>query len=118
MSTLLSVNVGKTTEVAWQGRTVRTSIWKSPVSGRVMARRLNIDGDAQTDLQGHGGEQRAVMVYQMSSYRFWNEFLGRDQYEYGQFGENLAVEGSRMRRSASATAIASAPPSSRCRSRA
>ncbi|CAG2147052.1 MOSC and FAD-binding oxidoreductase domain-containing protein [Cupriavidus plantarum] len=93
MSTLLSVNVGKTTEVAWQGRTVRTSIWKSPVSGRVMARRLNIDGDAQTDLQGHGGEQRAVMVYQMSSYRFWNEFLGRDQYEYGQFGENLTVEG-------------------------
>lgn len=93
MAMLLSVNVGKTREVAWQGRTVRSSIWKSPVAGRVMVRRLNIDGDAQTDLQGHGGEQRAVMVYQMSSYRFWNEFLGRDRYEYGQFGENLTVDG-------------------------
>lgn len=93
MSKLLSVNVGKTSEVAWQGRIVRSSIWKSPVEGRVFVGRLNIDGDAQTDLQGHGGEQRAVFVYQMSSYRYWNEFLGREGYDYGQFGENLTVEG-------------------------
>jgi len=74
---LLSVNVGMPRDVAWEGRTVHTGIWKSPVPGPRMARRLNLDGDGQGDLAGHGGENRAVMVYQRGSYEHWREFLGR-----------------------------------------
>ncbi len=93
MSVLVSVNVGLPQEVPWQDKIVRTAIWKRPVAGRVMARRLNLDGDAQADLGGHGGEKRAVMVYQLDSYRYWERYLGRSDFEHGQFGENLTVEG-------------------------
>jgi MOSC domain-containing protein YiiM len=64
---LISVNVRFPREVNWRGETVHTAIWKEPVPGRRVARRLNIDGDGQGDLAGHGGEHRAVMVYQMDS---------------------------------------------------
>ena len=57
------------------------------------SRRLNVDGDGQGDLAGHGGEQRAVFVYQIDSYRYWERELGRDDFVYGQFGENFTVEG-------------------------
>jgi ferredoxin-NADP reductase/MOSC domain-containing protein YiiM len=87
------VNVGLPREVQWQGKTVRTAIWKSPVEGRRMVRKLNIDGDAQADLAGHGGEQRAVFVYQMDSYDYWKRFLVRGDFSFGQFGENFTVEG-------------------------
>jgi ferredoxin-NADP reductase/MOSC domain-containing protein YiiM len=93
VSRLLSLNVGLPKNVAWQGHTVYTGIWKSPVEGPRMVRRLNIDGDGQGDLNGHGGEQRAVLVYQMDSYRHWQKHLGRDDFELGQFGENFTVEG-------------------------
>jgi MOSC domain-containing protein YiiM len=93
MPKLLSVNVGVPREIAWQGKTVRTAIWKRPVAGRIFARRLNLDGDGQGDLQGHGGEQRAVMVYQIEAYRYWERELNRNDFEYGQFGENFTVEG-------------------------
>jgi ferredoxin-NADP reductase/MOSC domain-containing protein YiiM/ferredoxin len=93
MSFVTSVNVGMPREIPWQGRTVRTGIWKSPVTGRVFARRLNIDGDGQGDLDGHGGEQRAVMVYQLDSYRYWEAHLGRPEMEPGSFGENFTVTG-------------------------
>jgi ferredoxin-NADP reductase/MOSC domain-containing protein YiiM len=93
MARLLSVNVGKPKDFAWQGRTVYTGIWKSPVRGPVTARRLNLDGDGQGDLAGHGGEQRAVLVYQVDSLRYWQKFLGRDELEFGAFGENFTVEG-------------------------
>ena len=69
MATLLSVNVGMPQDVSWRGRTVHTGVWKRPVPGPAMVRRLNIDGDGQGDLAGHGGEQRAVLVYQRDSYR-------------------------------------------------
>ncbi|HYQ70228.1 MOSC and FAD-binding oxidoreductase domain-containing protein [Actinophytocola sp.] len=92
MAKLLSVNVGMPKDVAWQGRTVHTGVWKYPVTGPRMARRLNIDGDGQGDLGGHGGEQRAVLVYQLDSYRHWRRHFGRD-LDYGQFGENLTVDG-------------------------
>jgi ferredoxin-NADP reductase/MOSC domain-containing protein YiiM len=58
-----------------------------------MVRRLNIDGDGQGDLAGHGGEQRAVLVYQLDAYRYWERQLGRDDFEPGQFGENFTVDG-------------------------
>jgi ferredoxin-NADP reductase/MOSC domain-containing protein YiiM len=90
---LLSVNVGMPRDVSWQGKTVHTGVWKSPVDGPAMVRRLNIDGDGQGDLNGHGGEQRAVLVYQIDSYRHWAEQFGRDDLSYGNFGENLTVDG-------------------------
>ncbi|MFV8182990.1 MOSC domain-containing protein [Streptomyces sp. AF1B] len=93
MPSLLSVNVGKPKDVAWQGRTVHTGVWKDPVSGPAMVRRLNIDGDGQGDTKGHGGEQRAVLVYQIDSYRYWQRHFGRDDFTFGQFGENLTVDG-------------------------
>jgi ferredoxin-NADP reductase/MOSC domain-containing protein YiiM len=58
-----------------------------------MVRRLDIDGDAQADLAGHGGEHRAVFVYQMDSYHYWERFLGRNNFTFGQFGENFTVDG-------------------------
>ena len=93
MATLLSVNVGMPKDVSWRGRTVHTGVWKSPVPGSRMVRRLNIDGDGQGDLAGHGGEQRAVLVYQIESYQHWQEVLGRDDLGYAAFGENFTVAG-------------------------
>jgi MOSC domain-containing protein YiiM/ferredoxin-NADP reductase len=93
MPRLLSVNVGLPRDVAWRGKTVHTAIWKAPVQGRRMVRRLNIDGDGQGDLAGHGGEHRAVFVYQIDSYRYWQAQLGRSDFSYGQFGENFTVDG-------------------------
>ena len=90
---LVSVNVGIPRDVVWQGRTVHTAVWKDPVDGPRMVRRLNVDGDGQGDLGGHGGEQRAVFVYQLDSYRHWEGELGRDDFVPGQFGENFTVEG-------------------------
>ena len=93
MPKLLSVNVGLPRDVTWNGKTVLTAIWKSPVEGRRMVRKLDVVGDAQGDLSGHGGEQRAVFVYQMDAYRYWESILGRKDFIFGQFGENFTVEG-------------------------
>jgi ferredoxin-NADP reductase/MOSC domain-containing protein YiiM/ferredoxin len=90
---LLSVNVGGPREIEWEGKTVRTAIWKEPVNGPRMVRRINIDGDDQADRLAHGGEHRAVFVYQIESYRYWERELGRSDFAYGQFGENFTVEG-------------------------
>jgi ferredoxin-NADP reductase/MOSC domain-containing protein YiiM/ferredoxin len=90
---VVSVNVGLPRDVAWQGSAVRTAVWKKPVTGRIFARRLNLDGDGQADLQAHGGEQRALLVYQLESYRYWASYLGRSDLVAGNFGENLTVEG-------------------------
>jgi ferredoxin-NADP reductase/MOSC domain-containing protein YiiM/ferredoxin len=93
MNSLISVNVGLPRDVEWEGKVVRTAVWKQSVPGRVTARHLNLDGDGQGDLAGHGGEHRAVMVYQLDSYRYWETQLQRHDFQYGQFGENLTVEG-------------------------
>ncbi|WP_246115685.1 MOSC and FAD-binding oxidoreductase domain-containing protein [Trebonia kvetii] len=87
------MNVGLPRDVSWQGRTVRTAVWKRPADGPRLARRLNLVGDGQGDLAGHGGEQRAVFVYQIEAYQYWQQQLGRNDFEYGQFGENLTVRG-------------------------
>jgi ferredoxin-NADP reductase/MOSC domain-containing protein YiiM len=92
MARVVSVNVGLPLDIEWKGRTVRTAIWKNPVAGRCRVSRLNLDGDGQGDLAGHGGEQRAVFVYQIESYRYWQEQLKRAEFVHGQFGENLTVE--------------------------
>jgi ferredoxin-NADP reductase/MOSC domain-containing protein YiiM len=93
VGTLLSVNVGMPKDVSWQGKTVFTGVFKDSVTGRRRVRKLNLDGDGQGDLGGHGGEQRAVFVYQIDSYRYWERELERNDFAYGQFGENFTVEG-------------------------
>jgi ferredoxin-NADP reductase/MOSC domain-containing protein YiiM/ferredoxin len=93
MARLLSVNVGLPRDIEWKGRTVHTAIWKDPVHGRCRLGRLNLDGDSQGDLAGHGGEQRAVFVYQIESYRYWQAQLRRTNFVHGQFGENFTIEG-------------------------
>ena len=93
MARLLSLNVGLPKDIPWQGKTVHTGIFKTPVQGPRAVRRLNIDGDGQGDLHGHGGVNRAVYVYQIDSYRYWQKELGRDDFVYGQFGENFTVDG-------------------------
>ncbi|HEX3974644.1 MAG TPA: MOSC and FAD-binding oxidoreductase domain-containing protein [Solirubrobacteraceae bacterium] len=90
---LVSLNVGGPRDVPWEGKTVRTAIWKDPVDGPRMVRRINIDGDDQADRAAHGGEHRAVYVYQLESYRYWEQQLGRTDFTYGQFGENFTVDG-------------------------
>jgi ferredoxin-NADP reductase/MOSC domain-containing protein YiiM/ferredoxin len=93
VGTLLSVNVGMPRDVPWRGRTVFTGVFKDSITGPCHVGKLNVDGDGQGDLAGHGGEQRAVFVYQIDSYRYWERELGRDDFVYGQFGENFTVDG-------------------------
>jgi MOSC domain-containing protein YiiM/ferredoxin-NADP reductase len=93
LARLLSVNVGLPRDIEWKGRTVHTGIWKDPVRGRCRVARLNLYGDGQGDLAGHGGEQRAVLAYQIESYRYWQEQLRRTDFVHGQFGENFTTEG-------------------------
>ena len=86
MDHVISVNVGLPRVVAWRGQAIRTSIFKEPVAARVLARKLNIDGDGQADLAGHGGEQRAILVYQLDSYRYWQQYLGRADFSTASSG--------------------------------
>ncbi|WP_179414660.1 MOSC domain-containing protein [Mucilaginibacter sp. E4BP6] len=90
---VISVNVGLPREVEWKGQKITTSIFKEPVCGKTIVRLLNLDGDGQADLNAHGGEHRAVFVYQKESYAYWGDYLKRGDLKYGQFGENLTVEG-------------------------
>lgn len=100
MAKLVSVNVGTPKDVSWQRHTVYTGVFKAPVAGPRMVRRINLDGDGQGDLNGHGGENRAVLVYQLASYHHWAAELGRDDLTPGAFGENFTVDGSPTTRSA------------------
>lgn len=90
---LLSVNISGPKEIIHRGKTVTTGIFKDPMEGRVMLRRLNLEGDGQADLWAHGGAFRAVYVYSIENYAHWRSELGRDDFTYGQFGENFTVEG-------------------------
>ena len=103
MARLLSVNAGLPRDIEWQGKTVHTAVWKTPVQGRRMTRRLNIDGDGQGDLAGHGGEHRAVFVYQIESYRYWQNQLGRNDFTMASSERILRSRNYRMLKSASAT---------------
>jgi ferredoxin-NADP reductase/MOSC domain-containing protein YiiM/ferredoxin len=93
MARLLSVNVGLPRDIEWKGRIVHTAVWKNAVRGRCRVGSLNLAGDGQGDTAGHGGEQRAVFVYQIESYRYWQEQLQRTSFVHGQFGENFTIEG-------------------------
>jgi MOSC domain-containing protein YiiM len=90
---VLSVNVSLPTEVLYRDKRVTTGIFKEPVNGRVMLRTLNLDGDGQADLIGHGGIYKAAYVYSIENYDYWKRELGRTDFTFGQFGENVTVEG-------------------------
>ncbi len=90
---LISLNVGLPQDISWRGKTVRTAIWKFPVQGPKKVSHVNIEGDGQGDLQGHGGPNRAVMVYQLDSYDYWQRELKRSDLVHGQFGENFTIVG-------------------------
>jgi MOSC domain-containing protein YiiM len=90
---LLAVNVSKPRPITYRGKSVLTGIFKTPVAGRVMVRRLNVDGDQQADLRIHGGPDQAVYAYAFEHYAYWATVLGRDDFTFGQFGENFTTQG-------------------------
>ncbi len=90
---LLSISVGLPREVEWRGKTVRTSIFKEPVSNRVRVGQLNLEGDQQSDLSVHGGIDKAVYVYPSEHYAFWRAELPGIELPWGVFGENFTTEG-------------------------
>ena len=90
---LVAVSVGRPREIIWRGKAVRTSIWKSPVTGKVRVRTLNLEGDEQSDLSVHGGADKAVYVYPSEHYTYWREELPGVELPWGAFGENLTSEG-------------------------
>jgi MOSC domain-containing protein YiiM len=90
---LLSINVGLLCEVEWRGKTILTSIFKSPVPGRLRVEKLNLEGDRQSDLSVHGGPEKAVYVYPSEHYAFWREELPRIELSWATFGENFTTEG-------------------------
>ena len=114
---LVSVNAGLPREITWRGKTIRTGIWKSPVVGRVTVRKLNIDGDGQGDLAGHGGVNRAVMVYQLDSYAIGSTNLTELTFRMDNSVKTSPWKACLTLKSVLATVTASAPRYSRYRSR-
>ncbi len=92
---IVSINVGLPRRILWKDREVTTSIFKSPVNGPVMMRRLNLDGDRQSDLENHGGRNKAVYAYPAEHYAIWRRELPGMELSWGAFGENLTIEGLR-----------------------
>ncbi|MFY9584582.1 MAG: MOSC domain-containing protein [Candidatus Acidiferrales bacterium] len=90
---IVSVNVGRPREIDWKGKTIRTSIFKEPVQGRVRLETLNFVGDEQADLAVHGGPQKAVYGYASEHYDFWQQQLPGVHLPWGVFGENLTTKG-------------------------
>lgn len=90
---IISVNVGLPREVIWNGRKVTTGIFKDPVEGNVMVRKLNLDGDRQADLSVHGGVDKAVYAYPAEHYDYWQHELPGMGLPWGMFGENLTTMG-------------------------
>ena len=89
---VLSVNVGKAKDFDYKGRQAKSAIWKSPVTGRIAVRGVNLDGDDQADRQAHGGVDKAIYAYAREDSEWWEQEIGRP-IEYGEFGENLTTQG-------------------------
>jgi len=90
---LISVNVGLPREVTSGGKTVRTSIWKNPIEGRVVVSKLNVYGDQQSNLAVHGGPNKAIYAYPSEHYSYWRSQLPDADLPWGAFGENFTTEG-------------------------
>ena len=89
---ILSVNVGKPRHFDYKGRQAKSAIWKSPVTGRITARGINLDGDDQADREAHGGFDKAVYAYAREDTEWWEQQIGR-AIDFGEFGENLTTRG-------------------------
>ena len=90
---VISVNASLPREVSWKGKAVTTGIFKRPVAGRVIVRKLNLEGDRQADLRVHGGPSKAVYAYPSEHYTFWRRELPEMELPWGMFGENLTIDG-------------------------
>src|SRR5215207_8822594 len=90
---IISLNVARPRLVMWEGQSVSTGIFKTPVEGRVMLRKLNLDGDRQADLTVHGGRTKAAYAYPAEHYGYWREELPEMELPWGMFGENFTTEG-------------------------
>ena len=89
---LVSINVGTPREFEYKGRTAISAIWKSPVSGRVAAKGVNLEGDDQADREAHGGFDKAIYAYALEDLQWWKQQIEQD-IEHGQFGENFTTQG-------------------------
>ncbi|MBV9285369.1 MAG: MOSC domain-containing protein [Acidimicrobiia bacterium] len=89
---VVSVNVGRPRTTQWQGRKVRSGIWKEPVDGPIEVAGVNLAGDDQADRRVHGGPDKAVYAYSVEDYAWWAESLGR-AVAPATFGENLTTAG-------------------------
>ena len=89
---VLSVNVGGVREFEYNGRPAKSAIWKTPVSGRIRVRGINVDGDIQADRDAHGGPDKAVYAYAIEDIKWWENQINQS-LPYGVFGENLTTEG-------------------------
>jgi len=90
---LLSINVSPPKTINYQGKSITSGIFKMPVNGTVKLTKLNLEGDGQADLRVHGGVDKAVYVYPFEHYDYWKKELNRDDFGYGQFGENFTILG-------------------------
>ena len=90
---VVSLSVGLPREVEWEGHSVLTSIFKSPVDRRLRVSSLNFEGDEQSDLTVHGGVDKAVYVYPSEHYEEWRQELPGVDFPQAVFGENLTTEG-------------------------
>src|SRR5690349_5188183 len=90
---VVSINVGLPREVAWNGGSIMTGIFKEAVRGPVQVKRLNLIGDRQADLGVHGGPYKAVYAYPVEHYAYWKTALPDDELPWGKFGENVTTEG-------------------------
>jgi MOSC domain-containing protein YiiM len=90
---ILSVNISKPVEVIYNKRIITTGIFKKPVEGPLYASKQNLAGDGQADLKNHGGLYKAIYAYSYDHYGYWSRNLNRQDFEFGQFGENLTVAG-------------------------
>jgi MOSC domain-containing protein YiiM len=90
---IISLNVSRPRQVPYGGKLIRTGIFKEPVGGPRMLRALNLEGDGQADLVAHGGIHKAAYAYTIEHYVYWARELDRDDFQWGQFGENFTVDG-------------------------
>lgn len=90
---IISVNCGLPQTVLWHGRSVTTAIYKEPIKGRIVLRKLNLDGDGQADLTAHGGVNKAVYCYPLVHYNYWKSELPGRELTLGIFGENFTIDG-------------------------
>lgn len=90
---VLSVNVGLPRKVLYNGQIINTAIFKDPVKGPIMLRKLNLDGDRQSDLTVHGGIDKAIYSYPIEHYDYWRKQFPDMDLTWGMFGENFTTEG-------------------------